>query len=296
MNAPPPGGPVTVGAALRAAAAAFAESSASPQLDAQSLLGHLLGMERAALLAHPERVLTPEQAQAYATLVRCHANGTPIAYLTGRRAFYRHEFAVTPDVLIPRPETEHLVDAARTWAQHRQPHGDGLTVLDVGTGSGIIALSLAAVLPRATVHATDISPAALDVARGNAARLGLDNVQFHLGSLLDALPAAVRPDLVTANLPYIASDALRDLEVARHEPRLALDGGPDGLDLIRLLLDQLPARLLDSFCLLLEIAAGQGEAVRELCARAFPHGIVRVLPDYAGLDRVVETTRAGGGR
>lgn len=285
MNVP------ALGAAWQAAAARLASASDSPSLDAQLLLGHVLGLDRARLLAYPERPLTPEQGARYEDLVRARATGVPLPYLIGRRAFYRHEFAVTPDVLIPRPETEHLVEAALAWAQNRAPQGDGLTLVDVGTGSGAIALSLAAALPGATVHTTDLSAAALDVARRNATRLGVANIHFHQGDLLDALPESVRPDLIAANLPYIASDELARLPVARHEPRLALDGGPDGLMLIRRLLAQAPRRVAARFCLLLEIGADQGAAVSGLCQAAFPDARVRVLKDYAGHDRVAEVTR-----
>ncbi len=281
----------TVGAALRAAAEALAARSESPQMEAQVLLSRLLDLDRARLLAYPERTLTPNQRSRYESLVRQRAGGVPLPYLTGRRAFYRHEFVVSPEVLIPRPETEHLVEAGLAWAGARAPHGEGLTLVDVGTGSGAIAVSLAAALPRATVHAIDISPTALAVACCNARRVGVTNVRFHQGHLLEALPAAAPLDLVAANLPYIPSAELESLAVARHEPRLALDGGPDGLALFRQLLRQAPARVAPSFCLLLEVGAGQGRAVQELCRAAFPGARIRVVRDYAGHDRVVEVSR-----
>lgn len=282
---------LNVGAAWQEAAARLAAVSDSPQLDAQVLLSSLLNLGRAVLLAYPERELTAEQRARYTAWVDAAASGVPLSYLTGRRAFYRHEFAVTPDVLIPRPETEHLVEAALEWVRQRAPDGGGFTLVDVGTGSGAIALSLAAELPAAVVHATDISPAALDMARRNAEQFRLSSVRFHQGDLLDALPANLHPDLIAANLPYIPAAMLNTLSVARHEPRLALDGGPDGLDLIRRLLAQAPGRLAPDGCLLLEIGADQGAAVRNLCAAAFPGADVGVIQDYAGRDRVVKTTR-----
>ncbi len=281
----------TVGAALQAAATAIAPVSESPRLEAQVLLGHLLGVERAALLAHPERPLTPDQAAGFEGLVSRRASGVPLPYLTGRRAFYHHDFLVTPDVLIPRPETEHLVEAALAWARRRSPDGSGLTLVDVGTGSGAIALSLAAELPGAVVFATDIGAEALAVARRNADRIGVSHVRFCRGDLLDALPGDGRPDLIAANLPYIATDEWERLAVARHEPRLALDGGPDGLRLIRRLLAQTPQWVGPCFCLLVEIGADQGAAVTRLCREAFPGASVRVIKDYAGHDRVVEAVR-----
>lgn len=278
-----------VGEALRLATRVLGAVSGSPQLDAGVLLATVLGVERTALLAHPERLLTPDQTACYTELVARAAEGAPIPYLTGWRAFYHHDFIVTPDVLIPRPETEHLVDAALAWAQAHQKQQ--LIIADVGTGSGVIALSLAAALPMATVYALDCSVAALEVARRNAVRIGVSNVQFGQGDLLAALPEGVRPDLVVANLPYIPSADLDALAVVRHEPRLALDGGPDGLDVIRRLVAQAVDRLPSTFALLLEIGAGQGGVVSALCRQAFPGARVRVLPDYASHDRVVEVTR-----
>lgn len=278
-----------VGEALRQASRALGAVSGSPQLDAGVLLAAMLGVERTALLAHPERLLTPDQAAHYAELVARAAEGTPIPYLTGWRAFYHHDFIVTPDVLIPRPETEHLVDAALAWAQTCPQQR--LTIVDVGTGSGAIALSLAAALPGATVYALDCSAAALEVARRNAIQIGVSNVRFGQGDLLTALPDGVKPDLIVANLPYIPSADLEALAVARHEPRLALDGGLDGLDVIRRLTAEAADCVPPTFALLLEIGAGQGRAVSALCRRAFPGARVRVLPDYAGHDRIVEVTR-----
>ncbi len=281
---------MNVGAAWQDAAARLAAVSDSPQLDAQVLLSRLMNLERAALLAYPERELTADQHARYTAWVEAAASGVPLPYLTGRRAFYRHEFTVTPDVLIPRPETECLVEAALAWARQRAlgERESRLTLVDIGTGSGAIALSLAAELPSAVVHATDLSPAALDMARRNAEQFELRNVWFHQGDLLDALPADLRPDLIAANLPYIPSAVLDTLPVARHEPRLALDGGPDGLTLIRRLLTQVPGRLAPEGCLLLEIGADQGTAVHQLCILAFPDAHVHIIRDYAGRDRVVE--------
>ena len=161
----------------------------------------------------------------------------------------------------------------------------------MGTGSGAIALSLAAELPGAVVFATDIGAEALAVARRNADRMGISHVRFCQGDLLDALPGDRRPDLIAANLPYIATDEWERLAVARHEPRLALDGGPDGLGLIRRLLAQTPHWVGPCFCLLVEIGADQGAAVTGLCQEAFPEASVRVIKDYAGHDRVVEAVR-----
>lgn len=282
---------VTIGAALQAAYAALSAVSDSPQLDSQMLLDHLLDVGRAVLVAFPERLLTAEQAARFEALVARAAQGEPIPYLIGMRAFFRHDFVVSPDVLIPRPETEHLVEAALAWAANRTPDGAGLTLVDVGTGSGAIAISLAAALPHAQVWATDISSAALAIARANAEALGIQNITFVQGDLLAALPGDVVPDLLAANLPYIPSSEVDTLAVTRYEPRLALDGGPDGLALIRQLLGQAASRLPDECCVLLEFAAGQGQDVAALCQATFAGGTVRIINDYAGHDRLVEVVR-----
>jgi release factor glutamine methyltransferase len=282
----------TIEEALAWARAALAEASESEPLDAALLLMHVLGVDRAALIAHPERPLTPEQSAAYRNLIERRAAGVPLPYLTGGRAFYDLELIITPDVLIPRPETEHLVEAALAWARGRR----GLRVVDVGTGSGAIAVALARHLRDAHVWALDISAAALDVARQNAARYGmLERIEFVPGDLLTPLIyKGQQADLIAANLPYITSDELDALAVARYEPRLALDGGPDGLDLIRRLLGQAPRVLAAGGLLLLEIGAGQGEQVRALAETAFPGAQVHITPDYAGHDRVVSVE--GGSR
>jgi len=274
----------TVGVALAWAREALAGVSDSEPLDAQVLLAHVLGCERVVLLTHPEQPLTGEQSARFRDLVNRRAAGTPIAYLTGSRAFYDLELVVTPDVLIPRPETEYLVEVALDWAQRRHP----LRVVDVGTGSGAIAVALARQLPDARVWAVDVSVSALEVARRNAARYDLgERIEFVQGDLLAPLAGAAPFDLVVANLPYIAGDELAGLAVTRHEPRLALDGGPDGLDVIRRLLRQAPDRMAAESLLALEVGAGQGARVARLAQVAFPAARVRVLDDYAGHDRIV---------
>jgi release factor glutamine methyltransferase len=244
----------------------------SEPIDASLLLMHVLGVDRAALLTHPDRELTPEQTVTFRALILQRAAGVPVPYLTGTRAFYDLDFAVTPDVLIPRPETEHLVESALQWAQGRHD----VRLVDVGTGSGAIAVTLAVHLPEARVWAVDVSAAALDVARRNAIRHGAaERITFVQGDLLEPLIAADQPvDLIAANLPYIASDELKTLSVAQFEPLLALDGGADGLDYIRRLLVQAPR-------------------VLELGAAAFPGAHVTLIRDYAGLDRLVSVALSG---
>jgi release factor glutamine methyltransferase len=258
-------------------------------IDASLLLMHVLDVDRAALLTHPEHELTPEQTALFRALILQRAAGMPIPYLTGTRAFYDLEFAVTPDVLIPRPETEHLIEFALQWARGRHDW----RLVDVGTGSGAIAVTLAVHSPEARVWAVDVSAAALDVARQNAIRHGVaDRITLVQGDLLEPLIAADQHvDLIAANLPYIASNELKTLPIAQHEPLLALDGGADGLDLIRRLLVQAPRVLAQDGLLLMEIAAGQGARVCELGAAAFPAAHVTLIHDYAGLDRVVRVEK-----
>lgn len=252
-------------------------------LDAQALLCALLGVERAYLFGHPDHLLTPAQADRYAIWVERCAAGEPLAYILGRRAFYDRDFIVTPDVLIPRPETELLVEQGLAYLRGRP----AATVADVGTGSGALAVTLAVHAPAAQVYALDISPAALAVARQNAAQHRAA-VTFLEGDLLRPfLERGLRFDLLVANLPYIASGDLPSLAVTRWEPRLALDGGADGLDLVRRLLDQAPAAARPGARLLLEIGADQGAAAQALGAAAFPGARAAVLPDLAGHDRIL---------
>jgi len=266
------------------------QASATPRLDAELLLAHILGLSRTDLYAHPERLLLAHQLVAYQALLERRAVGEPLPYLTGHIEFYGLDMAVNAHVLIPRPETETLVDLALGKVQ-------GCTFLaDVGTGSGCIAIALAVHAPQARIMALDLSPGALDVARANAGRHGVaDRITFLQSDLLAALPKAV--DLIVANPPYVAADEWPGLprEVREHEPQLALDGGPDGLDVIRRLLEQAPARLRPGGALLVEIGAGQGAAATRLARQLYPAAGVAIQPDLAGRDRVlcVETQRGG---
>lgn len=269
----------TVGELLQQAITSLMGVSGSPRLDAQLILGHVLNHSRESLIAHPEQPLTDLQKQTYEKLILLRSKGMPIAYILGQRPFYDRTFIVTSHVLIPRPETEHLVEAALAWAKARQSP----RVIDVGTGSGIIAVTLAAHLPHARVIAADVSFAALAIAQINGT--SLTNVAYVQSDLLAAFRGPF--DMICANLPYIATDELNVLEVAKFEPHIALDGGIGGLTLIRRLLQQAPSRLAHPGLFLLEIGADQGSAVAELAYSAFPVAAVSVLKDYAGLDRVV---------
>ena len=266
---------------------ARARLSASPSasLDAQVLLAEVLGVPRAYLLAHPDVTPTADQVERFRGWVARAAAGEPVAYIIGRRAFYDREFMVTPAVLIPRPETELLLEQALDWAKPRP----GGRAVDVGTGSGALAVTLAALAPQLDVVAVDISPAALEVARANAERHGVaDRVTFVQGDLL--MPVLnQRFDLVMANLPYIAADEVPTLAVSRYEPILALDGGADGLDLVRRLIAQIPLVCTPGALILLEIGAGQGAAALDIAQTLKPQHAA-LLTDYAALDRIITIT------
>lgn len=252
--------------------------SGSPRLDAQLIMARVLDKPREYLIAHSEEPLTTLDQRVFDMLLTLRMKGMPVAYIVGSRPFYDRTFKITPHVLIPRPETEHIVEAALDWAKNRGP----IRAVDVGTGSGIIALTLAAHLPQARVVAADVSAAALLVARENG--IGQTNVDYVQADLLAPFHGSL--DLICANLPYIASGDIDILEVAKFEPHVALVGGKDGLSLIRILLDQAPSRLARPGLILLEMASDHGAAVTELARAAFPDAKVSILKDYARLDRV----------
>lgn len=267
----------------------------SPRFDAELLLAHVLGVNRAAILAHPDRTLTPKQLTRFRDLVTRRAEREPLAYIVGRREFFGLDFTVDPRVLIPRPETELLVEYALRLARRL----DGPAhIADAGAGSGAIAVTLAVHLPQATIYALDDSAEALEVVAENARRHGVgDRVHRLQGDLLAPLPGPV--DLITANLPYVAADEWAELapEIRDHEPRAALDGGADGLALIRRLLATAEPHLRPGGAILLEIGASQGVAVTALARQSFPLADVQLQQDYAGLDRliVIETRPGSGG-
>jgi release factor glutamine methyltransferase len=257
----------------------------SSRLDAEVLLAHILGRDRAWLYANPEGALSPSQLGAYQTLVSRRAQREPVAYLTGHKEFYGLDFAVTSDVLVPRPETEHLVQRAINWglAISSSP-----TIADVGTGSGAIGVTLAAHLPGARIIAIDTSYSALAVARCNAVRHGVANrVSCLQGDLLVPLRGTV--DLVVANPPYLSGPelAVAPPEVSRWEPRAALDGGSDGLSVIRRLLPMASSRLRRGGALFVEIGADQGTEVINLARHHFPQADAEIARDYAERDRLL---------
>ncbi len=263
------------------AAATARLAGADARGEAELLLAHALGRTRAALFAWPEHVPEPPLRSAFETLVDARALGTPIAYLLGRRAFRTFELAVTPAVLIPRPETEHLVECVL----ERVPADVPRTVADLGTGSGAIALAIALERPQARVLATDASEAALAVARANAASLGVRNVAFAHGDWCAALGDA-RFDVIASNPPYIAADdphlARGDL---RFEPASALASGADGLDAIRAITAQASACLNTGGWLLFEHGWDQAGRVRDLLVDTGFDAVASVR-DLAGHERI----------
>jgi release factor glutamine methyltransferase len=261
---------------------------ATPDLDAQTLLAHTLSVSRATLLAYPERRLASEQAATFASLVERRLAHEPVAYLIGHREFMGLDFAVDRRALIPRPETELLVEAALADLRARMSnHAQTASVADIGTGSGAIALSLARLEPRAAlIYALDISTDALDLARENARRLGVAERVTFLGSdLLDALPQPV--DMLLANLPYVARHDQGELaiDVRRYEPELALYGDEDGLALLRRFFTQAPKYVNLEATIGVEFGYNQRNAVEALARSAFPNGRIRIGADYAGWDR-----------
>jgi release factor glutamine methyltransferase len=261
----------------------------SPRLDAELLLAHALGLNRAAVLARPEQRLTPKQLTRYRDLVALRGDREPLAYIVGRREFFGLDLMVDHRVLIPRPETELLVEHALDIANRKAALSAApLRIADVGAGSGAIAVALAVHLAGVTVYALDHSADALEVVTENARRHHVSGRVHCLHSdLASALPGPV--DLITANLPYVTSDEWQELapEIRYHEPRSALDGGPDGLALIGRLLATAGPRLRPAGAILLEIGAGQGVAVTTLAREHLPHARVQLAQDYAGLDRLV---------
>jgi release factor glutamine methyltransferase len=283
-----------VGRAMLAVTRRFKEAGLNhnAQLEGAVLMAHVLGVSKSWLYAHPSRPLTEAEITRFEALARRRMCHEPVAYLVGSKPFYGLDITVDPRVLIPRPETELLVERVLEHLKQLVPSKTAY-VADVGTGSGAIAVALAVNVPEAIVYATDLSEAALAVAAQNVWRYGVgEQVQVLPGYLLDAVPGPV--DVIVANLPYVATPALEHLppEVRQYEPILALDGGPDGLDIIRRFFDAMttPAgrsKLGPGGRIYLEIGADQGDRVQALAQAAFPGARVEVQVDYSGLDRLV---------
>ena len=290
----------TIGLALASVRASLLDSGAvsdgeEARAESEILLAHvlstdLLSINSAGLITSMTQPLPPEAAERLAGLLKRRLQREPLRYITGSCPFYGRDFAVDRRVLIPRQETELVVERALRWAgRHR-----AVRIADIGTGSGVLAITLALELDGAEVHAVDISPDALDVAAQNARRLGVAaNIGFHEGDLADPLWGPF--DIVVANLPYVLAGRMGEVEPelapeVLAEPRLALDGGPDGLDLIGRFVPQLPGLLSDEAIALLEIDPRLVDGVRALVEEHMPAADMQIIDDLAGMARVAEIT------
>ena len=264
--------------------------SDTPDLDASVLLAHILNKPRTWVMAHPELSLTSEQQKQLDDALVRFENGEPFPYILGHWEFFGLDFEVTPDVLIPRPETELLVEKAIAWLQESQVPR---TLADIGTGSGAIAVAIAVNVPHTHILATDISQAALEVARKNAQKHSVtDRIDFIQCDILppppDPFPTNSHFDLICANLPYIPTDTLKDLPIYGREPTLALDGGADGLDLFRRLMKIVPDWLAPNGLILLEIEATRGVPALNLAYDMFSQVEIHLHQDFTGRDRLLE--------
>jgi len=265
-------------------------TSDTPALDASVLLARILDKPRSWVMAHSEVILSSEQQNQLNDMLVRLENGEPFPYVIGAWEFFGLEFTVTPDVLIPRPETELLVEKAIMWMQS---NSDRHNIADIGTGSGAIAISLATHIPNANILATDISVQALEVAKSNAEKHHvIDSIKFIECDLLPDQSHTKNHkseiDLLCANLPYIPTQTLHQLPVFNREPTLALDGGPDGFELIRKLLEIAPAWLAPHAVLLLEIEATLGQPAIQLAKEKFPDAMIDLHQDLTGRDRLIQ--------
>jgi len=275
---------IELGAWINSSRQQLADFSDTPGLEAEILLAHVLGQSRTWVAAHPEASLDGEAIDRLDRMLERLLSGEPLPYLLGHWEFFGLDFYVSPAVLIPRPETELLVEAALGWLK---AHPYRRRAIDVGTGSGCIAISLATALSDLDLYATDISFKALQVAQINVGRMQVNpRLQLIQTDLLRSLQGPF--DLIIANLPYIPWKKLDGLKVTQNEPRLALDGGQDGLRLITSLLQLSPSRLAKPGCILLEIEFEQGENASAIARQIFPQASINVLPDLAGLSRILK--------
>ncbi len=251
-------------------------------LECELLLKHVLGISRVQLYIDLNHELGSEQEETFWNLVKRRLSGEPTAYITGHREFYGLDFYVNSSVLIPRPESELLVEKSLDLTQNHAVSA----IAEIGTGCGAIAISLALNLPQVKIYATDVSAPALGVALFNCKKHGVINrICFLQGNMLNPLPEPV--DLIIANLPYVKESELSQMRSVSFEPQLALNGGSDGLERIRQLCSQVSSKLRPEGCLLLEIGQRQRQAVITLLHSLFPSARVEVAPDLSGIDRVV---------
>ena len=251
-------------------------------LECELLLRHTLKINRTQLYLDLNLKLSPKHEETFWHLIERRLNGEPTAYITRHREFYGLDFYVDTRVLIPRPESEILVEKALNQAQNRSIS----TIADIGTGCGAIAVSLALNLPQAKIYATDVSASTLEVALLNCQKYGVTNrICLLQGDMLDPVPEPV--DLIVANLPYVKESELLQMHSVNFEPLLALNGGSNGLEKIFQLCRQVSDKLHSDGCLLLEVGQGQGRAVTTFLHNLFPSARIEVAPDLSGIDRVV---------
>jgi release factor glutamine methyltransferase len=275
---------------LKFAESTLGQVAESPSLEARVLVARGIDRPASWVLAHPEAELSPEQLRAAETMLQKRAAGVPLPYVLGRWEFFNLEFIVSPDVLIPRPETELLVELAISHTRSKDTAREPFNILDVGTGSGCIAVSMAVNLPGVYITATDISPAALAIARQNAEKHGVaDRIQFIECDLFP--PENHSPftnyHLLLSNPPYIPTATMKTLEIYGKEPTLALDGGPDGVETIRRLLEQATGRVNPHGMMLIELESSLGLAAKALAREHFPSAQIDIVKDLAGLDRIL---------
>ncbi|MCD6599073.1 MAG: peptide chain release factor N(5)-glutamine methyltransferase [Dehalococcoidia bacterium] len=261
-------------------------------IEAELLLCSILEISNAQLYSEPERLLSATEIKHLHNFVKRRLSHEPTAYILKRCQFYGSDFYVDRRVMVPRPETELLVEKTVEFAQRRCLLKNQFVIADIGTGSGVIAINLALALPEARIYATDISPSALQVADINRChyREASNRVKLLQGNLLEPLSEPV--NVIVANLPYIKNCELQTLspEIINFEPMTALASGEDGLDKIRCLLSQAPGKMCSEGCLLLEVGHDQGETVSSIADSQFAQAIIELIPDLSGINRVVKIT------
>lgn len=275
--------PITIGEALSVAFSRIKSISETPNLDAQLLLGQSMGVSRTWVIGHAHDVITPNVFKNFQSLISQREMGVPLPYILGWWEFYGRRFRVSEEVLIPRPETELLVEVAINYLTQNSARQ---FVLDIGTGSGCIAISLAAEISPLEILATDISRNALGLAKENAVKHGVSE-RIHFVQMDLSTGVSAQPDVVCANLPYIPGEQLQNLEVANWEPSIALDGGVNGLSQIIDLLDDLPRIVQPGGMILLEVEEKKGDDVRVEARERFPDGKIELHCDLAGKDRLL---------
>lgn len=277
---------IIVSDALKSAKKIFIDAKIdTPGLDAEVLLAEVLHADRLSLYVHPEKILTDEEISRFENFVERRAKKIPVAYITGKKEFFGMNFFVTPEVLIPRPDTEILVQFVINALKN---FSGGVKIADIGTGSGAICISILKNLPNATAATVDISPGAIEVAKRNAENLQVaDRINFFPGNMFEPL-SGKKFDCIVSNPPYIPTDEIKNLQPeVKTEPKIALDGGADGLNFYRQLVKVAPDFLLPNGFFVFEIGIGQAEEVKKIIRRDEKFCEIKILKDLSGIDRVV---------